>query len=61
MLFTFIITEALEKGAVDVKILIKCVILGPPEAGKTQLKHALLGDFTPIKKSTDDTSCGNHG
>ena len=52
MLFTFIITGALEKGAVDVKV-IKCVTLGPPEAGKTQLKHALLGDFTPIKKSTD--------
>ena len=33
--------------------VIKCVTLGPPEAGKTQLKHALLGDFTPIKKSTD--------
>ena len=52
MLFTSIITGALEKGAVDVKV-IKCVTLGPPEAGKTQLKHALLGDFTPIKKSTD--------
>ena len=52
MLFTSIFTEALEKGAVDVKV-IKCVTLGPPEAGKTQLKHALLGDFTPIKKSTD--------
>ena len=52
MLFTSIITGALEKGAVDVKV-IKCMTLGPPEAGKTQLKHALLGDFTPIKKSTD--------
>ena len=52
MLFTSIITGALEKGAVDVKV-IKCVTLGPPEAGKTQLKHALLGDFTPIEESTD--------
>ena len=52
MLFTSVITGALEKGVVDVKV-IKCVTLGPPEAGKTQLKHALLGDFTPIKKSTD--------
>ena len=52
MLFTSIITGALEEGAVDVKV-IKCVTLGPPEAGKTQLKHALLGDFTPIKKSTN--------
>ena len=52
MLFTSIITGALEKGSVDVKV-IKCVTLGPPEAGKTQLKYALLGDFTRIKKSTD--------
>ena len=52
MLFISVNTGALEKGAVDVKV-IKCVTLGPPEAGKTQLKHALLGDFTPIKKSTD--------
>ena len=52
MLFTSIFTGALEKGAVDVKV-IKCVTLGPPEAGKTQLKHAFLGDFTPINKSTD--------
>ena len=52
MMFTYAITGALEKGAVDVKI-IKCMTLGPPEAGKTQLKHALLGDFTPINESTD--------
>ena len=52
MLFTSIITGALEKGAVDVKVM-KCVTLGPPEAGKTQLKHALFDDFEPIEKSTD--------
>ena len=52
ILFPSIIIEALERGAVRVEI-VKCVTMGPPEAGKTQLKHALLGDFTPIEKSTD--------
>ena len=30
----------------------KCVTLGPPEAGKTQLKRALLGDFTEANEGT---------
>ena len=45
------VVDAIEKGAVDVKIM-KCVTMGPPEAGKTQLKHALLGDFTEADTST---------
>ena len=46
-----ILTDALEKGAVDVNV-IKCVTMGPPEAGKTQLKRALLGDFKEAETST---------
>ena len=48
---TLIVVDAIEKGAVDVKIM-KCVTMGPPEAGKTQLKRALLGDFTEADTST---------
>ena len=32
--------------------IMKCVTMGPPEAGKTQLKRALLGDFTKARSST---------
>ena len=32
--------------------IMKCVTMGPPEAGKTQLKRALLGDFTEADTST---------
>ena len=32
--------------------IMKCVTMGPPEAGKTQLKRALLGDFTEAETST---------
>ena len=41
--------------AKDVKVEItvfKVVLLGPPEAGKTQLVSALLGDYRPVKYST---------
>ena len=48
---TLIVLDTIEKGAVDVKIM-KCVTMGPPEAGKTQLKRALLGDFTEADTST---------
>ena len=42
---------ALAKGSVEVEI-VKCVTLGPPEAGKTQLKEALVGRFDGIREST---------
>ena len=42
---------ALAKGSVEVEI-VKCVTLGPPEAGKTQLKEALAGRFDAISEST---------
>ena len=42
---------ALAKGSVEVEI-IKCVTLGPPEAGKTQLKSALIGRFDRSNEST---------
>ena len=42
---------ALAKGSVEVEI-VKCVTLGPPEAGKTQLKEALVGRFEPTSEST---------
>ena len=45
------LADAIKRGAVDVTIT-KCVTLGPPEAGKTQLKRALLGDFTEANEST---------
>ena len=32
--------------------MFKVVLLGPPEAGKTQLVSALLGDYHPVKYST---------
>ena len=41
--------------AKDAKVEItvfKVVLLGPPEAGKTQLVSALLGDYRPVKFST---------
>ena len=40
-----------EGGSVEVEI-IKCVTLGPPEAGKSQLKKALSGDFEATSEST---------
>ena len=38
-------------GSVEVEIT-KCVTLGPPGAGKTQLKMALFGDFEESTEST---------
>ena len=38
-------------GSVQVEI-IKCVTLGPPEAGKSQLKKALSGEFEASSEST---------
>ena len=42
---------ALAKGRVEVEI-VKCVTLGPSEAGKTQLKSALIGKFDHSSEST---------
>ena len=43
---------AIEKGgSVEIEI-VKCVTLGPPAAGKTQLKRALSGD---VQESTEST------
>ena len=42
---------ALAKGSVKVE-MVKCVTLGPPEAGKTQLKSALVGKFDHSSEST---------
>ena len=42
---------ALVKGSVEVEVL-KCVTLGPSEAGKTQLKSALIGKFDRSSEST---------
>ena len=42
---------ALAKGSIEVEVL-KCVTLGPSEAGKTQLKSALIGNFDRSSEST---------
>ena len=42
---------ALAKGSVEVE-MVKCVTLGPSEAGKTQLKSALIGKFDDSIEST---------
>ena len=42
---------ALAKGSVEVE-MVKCVTLGPPEAGKTQIKSALIGNFDHSSEST---------
>ena len=42
---------AIDQGSVEVEI-VKCVTLGPPKAGKTQLKSALVGRFIPTDGST---------
>ena len=42
---------ALAKDSVEVEI-VKCVTMGPPEAGKTQLKSALTGNYDPVSEST---------
>ena len=42
---------ALDKGRVEVEV-VKCVTLGPSEAGKTQLKSALIGKFDRSNEST---------
>ena len=42
---------ALAKGSVEVE-MVKCVTLGPSEAGKTQLKSALIGKFDHSSEST---------
>ena len=43
--------KALARGYAEVKI-VKCVTLGPPEAGKTQAKSALVGRFDRSNEST---------
>ena len=48
---------ALAKGSVEVEVL-KCVILGPSEAGKTQLKSALIGKFGHSSESTPMSTRG---
>ena len=48
---------ALAKGSVEVEVL-KCVILGPSEAGKTQLKSALIGKFGHSSESTPISTRG---
>ena len=42
---------ALAKGSVELE-MVKCVTLGPPEAGKTQLKLALVGKLDHSSEST---------
>ena len=42
---------ALDEGSVEVE-MVKCVTLGPSEAGKTQLKSALIGKFEDSSEST---------
>ena len=42
---------ALAEGSVEVE-MVKCVTLGPSEAGKTQLKSALIGKFDHSSEST---------
>ena len=42
---------ALAKGSIEVEVL-KCVTLGPSNAGKTQLKSALIGKFEHSSEST---------
>ena len=42
---------ALAKGSVEAE-MVKCVTLGPPEAGKTQLKRALIGKYDRSSEST---------
>ena len=42
---------ALDKGSVEVE-MVKCVTLGPSEAGKTQLRYALIGKFDHSSEST---------
>ena len=47
-----IVTEAIRrKGKVDIKVS-KLVFLGPPEAGKTQLKLALMKNYKEVTEST---------
>jgi GTPase SAR1 family protein len=46
-----IIDNAVKNGAVDIKV-VKCVFLGPPEAGKTQLRRALVENYTKSQEST---------
>ena len=43
--------DAVKNGAVEIQVG-KCVLLGPPEAGKTQLKGALLEEFAEVQEST---------
>ena len=49
--FKVLLEAAVAKGSVEVEI-VKCVTLGPPEAGKTQLKSALMGRFDDSDEST---------
>ena len=43
--------DAVKNGAVEIQVG-KCVLLGPPGAGKTQLKEALLQKFAEVQEST---------
>ena len=45
------LNAALARGSVEAE-MVKCITLGPPEAGKTQLKQALIGKFDHSSEST---------
>ena len=45
------LNAALARGCVEAE-MVKCITLGPPEAGKTQLKQALIGKFDCSSEST---------
>ena len=45
------LNAALARGSVEAE-MVKCITLGPPEAGKTQLKQALIGKFEHSSEST---------
>ena len=47
---------ALARGCVEVEY-VKCVTLGPPEAGKTQLKSALVARFDVSNSATPLSTC----
>ena len=45
------LNAALARGSVEAE-MVKCITLGPPEAGTTQLKRALIGKFDHSSEST---------
>ena len=45
------LNAALARGSVEAE-MVKCITVGPPEAGKTQLKQALIGKFDHSSEST---------